>query len=250
MKSKESQIDATSSWIDLGEPAPRPEVILYKPYSWPAIGIIDITEEYEAPDIGFFDVVNKRRTYRDLERIDIPKISEIMSLLLRTRFWGDDSLGFSKVLRPVPSAGAIHPIHVLVSSPTDEHWLRYLPDHHVFECLDPAIINPADVRISLGNINNVSNATILLFIAEPGKTAAKYSHESSLVWRDAGFLQGFFALVSQALGLGYCPIGLTGEIWAKKLDEKGRLAGVGLGYIGTVLPAFGTIDTNIRTRGF
>jgi len=69
-------------------------------------------------------------------------------------------------------------------------------------------------------------------VAEPGKTSAKYSSSSSLVWRDAGVLLGHIGLAAESLGLNYCPLGITGEPWVSQLDSQGKLSGVGLALLG------------------
>ncbi|SEM10533.1 hypothetical protein SAMN05518845_11692 [Variovorax sp. YR750] len=75
-------------------------------------------------------------------------------------------------------------------------------------------------------------ATLLLLVAEPGKTAAKYFNSESLVWRDAGVLLGYLSLAAEALGLAFVPLGITGDPWAGKLVDESGLAGVGAALVG------------------
>jgi len=76
------------------------------------------------------------------------------------------------------------------------------------------------------------SATLLLFVAEPGMTIAKYSNASSLIWRDAGILQGYFAAAAESLDLNFCFLGVTGEPWASQLVDQPGLCGVGAAYVG------------------
>lgn len=75
-------------------------------------------------------------------------------------------------------------------------------------------------------------ATRLLLVAELGKTAAKYQHGESLIWRDAGALLAVMAVVAEALDCVLCPLGITGEPWASRLAPPGVLTGVGLVLVG------------------
>ena len=70
-------------------------------------------------------------------------------------------------------------------------------------------------------------------MAEPGKTAAKYEHHETLVWRDAGVVLGYMSLVAEALGLSFCPLGLTGRPQLTEfLPESQAMHGVGLSVLG------------------
>ena len=72
----------------------------------------------------------------------------------------------------------------------------------------------------------------MVLVAEPGKTAAKYANSESLVWRDAGVLLGYMSVVAEALGLGFCPLGITGQAYVSALSADARLTGVGLAVVG------------------
>lgn len=217
----------------MGEPVPLESPIRYRPFDWPAFGLLQLENATLKLEGDVNALLERRRTDRQLGPASLEDLSALLKLTCRTQHWGDNSLGFFTSLRPTPSAGSIHPVHVLATSPNDDYWMRYLPDHHAMECLNPDVLSPADVRAQLRGVVGSTKATILLFIAEPEKTAAKYANPCSLVWRDAGNLQGFIALAAEALSLGFCSLGITGESWARLLDEQGHLAGVGVGLFGT-----------------
>lgn len=73
----------------------------------------------------------------------------------------------------------------------------------------------------------------MLFAAEFGKTAAKYRYPESLVWRDAGVLQGALTLTATALGMSFCLLGITGNPWIGDLADQGQLMGVGAAIFGS-----------------
>ena len=224
-----------TGWIELGEPIPRDITRQYVPFQWPASGLMPLEDACQHVTADAAAVLMRRRSHRRLSQASMKDLSTLFSLSCRTQSWGANSLGFYTTLRPAPSAGAIHPVHVLVSSPDDQHWMRYLPDYHSMQFLDRSILSPDEVRMQLRDVCGPSDATILLFVGEPGKTAAKYANPSSLIWRDAGNLQGIIAVAAEALSLGFCQLGITGEQWVRRLDKQEQLVGVGVGLLGARL---------------
>ncbi|NHC06402.1 nitroreductase family protein [Azonexus fungiphilus] len=222
------------TWIELGNPTPHTAPQHYTPINW-QVGeahYLPIPEQLiKAP---FGEVISARRTRRSFGPISANDLGALLWASCRVEREGHHELGFSLTLRPVPSAGAIHPIHVIANGPADANWWLYNPSEHRLEQLvevDPAL---ADVRSMLENIVPPRDATILLFAAEPGKTFAKYAEACSLLWRDAGVLIGHLSLVAEALGLSFCPLGVTGDQWVKKLNQQGHLAGVGMALVGSM----------------
>jgi hypothetical protein len=73
-----------------------------------------------------------------------------------------------------------------------------------------------------------NRGTVIWLLAQPARTARKYRHPESLIWRDAGILIGTIALVAEALGVACTPLGPTGEPWlSRALGAQGCLAGLG-----------------------
>jgi hypothetical protein len=132
--------------------------------------------------------------------------------------------------RGVPSAGAIHPIHILVCDLETRQLRRYDGQAHAFQVLHDLL--PEELARECSKVLPPNKGTLLLFVAEPGKTAAKYVDPLSLVWRDAGVLQGGMALAAEALRLNFCLLGITGDPWAASLSKEGKLRGVGAAFVG------------------
>lgn len=88
------------------------------------------------------------------------------------------------------------------------------------------------VRRETDDLVVAPSATLLLLVAEPGKTAAKYLNPDSLVWRDAGVLLGYLSLAAEALGLAFVPLGATGDPWAGTLVDEAGLTDVGAALVG------------------
>lgn len=140
--------------------------------------------------------------------------------------------GFHLERRPAPSAGAIHPIHVLVADDALGGLCRYNPRAHQLDIVGDAVRYSHGLQAVAAQIVGPSNAVVLAFVAEPGLSEAKYQHAASLIWRDAGVLQGAFAIAAEGLDLEFRLLGATGGPQIEGLADEGQLIGVGLALVG------------------
>ena len=220
-------------WADLGNPSPLPEPKPYAPIPWFDAGSVRLppwnTDCLALEPFG--RLLEQRRTRRTFEAIDLAMLSTFLGVTCRVQLIGNRSLGFPLTLRPTPSAGAIHPIHLLIIGPNADSWLRYDPFEHTLRCV-PSACDPRAVHQAMQAVLPAPSATLLLLAAEPGMTASKYAQPSSLVWRDAGVLLGFLAMGAQALDLSFCPLGITGEPYVSRLLDQPGLTGVGGAFVG------------------
>jgi nitroreductase len=111
--------------------------------------------------------------------------------------------------------------------------MRYDPvDHAIIELLG-STASAAMGRAAAGCLLNIEHGVLLGLVAEPGKTASKYANHESLVWRDAGVVLGYMSLVAEALGLAFCPLGITGgPHLTDYLSDTSLLEAVGLAVLG------------------
>lgn len=144
----------------------------------------------------------------------------------------ESPLGFDLQQRSIPSAGAIHPIHLVMQVPGSADWARYNPITHTLDVMGSSAAVLGSVYAEASRLVEMQSGSLLLFIAEPAMTAAKYQDADSLVWRDAGVMQGALAFVAEALGLNYCLLGITGDPWVGQLAEQHELVGVGVAALG------------------
>lgn len=220
------------TWINLQDPLPRERQQPYEPISWPDEEFVKLPIPVSMSGKTFGEVLEQRRTIRKFASADTSDLAHFFWNTARIQGTLGSSLGFVQTFRPVASAGAVHPIHILVKRPESLQWCRYDPSMHAMIAL-PTFANAlSDVDEKIGSVVDASNATILIYVAEPGMTAAKYQNETSLIWRDAGALLGHSALVAADMGLAYCPLGLSGHVWAERLNQQGQLAGVGVALLG------------------
>lgn len=221
------------TWIDLGNPIPRDLPKKQDPFCWPKGEIEYLTNPTSFPVNSFFEVISSRRSRRIFGQVDSNTLATLLWLTCREQARGNSNFGFPLTKRPTPSAGAIHPIHILVNKHQDSGWVRYIADKHALAEIPSDMISSAEIRVALQNVLSPQHGTLILFVAEPAKTFAKYDHGCSLVWRDAGVLLGHIGLAAEALGLNFCPLGITGEPWANQLDQQGSLVGVGMALLGS-----------------
>lgn len=220
------------TWIDLGNPIPLERHGQYEPYEWPSQDIEYLTVPADLALQALDKIVYARRTRRTFGLLSREQLAQFLWLSCRTIAKGDDRLGFSITQRPAPSAGAIHPIHLILGDKNND-WLRYDPDHHGLASLRTNGGVLAELWQAIEPVVDPEAGTALLFVAEPGKIYAKYESGNSLIWRDAGVLMGHMALVAEALQLNFCPLGITGEPWICRLDVQRQLVGVGVALLGS-----------------
>ena len=220
------------SWIDLGNPAPLEVPQPYSPMPWPKGKVRSLRREFDGATRSFRHVVHTRRSRRTFGQPDETRVSHLLSLTCRAHSIISQQLGFPQTTRPAPSAGAIHPVHVILHGIEDPGWTRYDPFEHALVELRSKL-KPSTVRTALDRVLPSARATLILFAAEPTLTFAKYRDGCSLIWRDAGVLQGYFSAAAEALKLHFCLVGVTGEPWVSRLVDQKALIGVGAAYLGS-----------------
>lgn len=220
------------TWIDLGTPKPRTEILPYSPYVWETLDVLQLCTPQPFDVVPFAATVLDRRTRRAFKALSDVQLSRFFWLTSHRTSLRDQSPNTPVLSHPVPSAGSIHPIHVIVSRFDDSSWWRYEPSDHSLAEIDIPPFAFDDLKSAMDDVVPFGNATALVLVAEPGKTFAKYEFGSSLVWRDAGVLIGYQSLVAEALGLSYCPLGITADAWVSRLDPERKLVGVGAALLG------------------
>jgi SagB-type dehydrogenase family enzyme len=218
-------------WIDLGNPVPRTKLLRHIPLKWPHEKQLLLPEDPNEGNRSLAEVLSSRRSKRDYSTPTIEKLAQLFSLSSRVTDVLSSAETLPQSIRPAPSAGALHPIHIILHRHGEHHWDRYDPYTHSLWGLRSAT-PPSIVRAALQEVLPGDGAALLLFAAEPKLTFAKYEHACSLIWRDAGVMQGFLSLAAEAIGLNFCLIGVTGEPWVSGLVEQNSLVGVGAAYVG------------------
>lgn len=178
---------------------------------------------------GFFETLESRATRRKFKALRQPALSELLWYSAKALATFTLPNGLRIQHRHTPSAGGIHPIDILTVDPVDARISLYDPIAHAL-CAVCDIKTRYAVRLlqKTQTLVPIQRASVLWFVAEFAKTLSKYKNGESLVWRDAGALLATVCLVSEALQLNCCPIGITGEPFiSAALNSSARVVGVG-----------------------
>lgn len=199
-----------NSEIIFKDPALRDDWIKYEPFIYP----LGKKEKLMKPDVAlnssFIDVLFKRRSYKNLTFCEITKISEVLFYCMRIHEITNDITGTITSKRICPSAGARHPIDIIVSLPEklkERELFYYNPIDH---SLNKLMLVRKKVATFLEDINStlfLNDAYLFWFSIQVEKTGSKYLNPESLYWRDAGCLLYAIQLISTYIGIGSCPIG-------------------------------------------
>lgn len=218
--------------MEAGNPRPHDRPRRHEPVRWSEGPCVELAGSRPNATRDLSEIVQTRRTRYGFDPLTLVDLSRLLTLSARVQLEVPSELGFPLSYRPAPSAGGIHPIHLVVHRPDSACLCRYDAFGHSLCELQTPSVQPASVRSELCQIVEGEHATLLLMVAEPGRTAAKYADHTSLVWRDAGVLLGVLAVAAEALNLNFVPLGVTGEPWASVLVEQPGLFGVGAAWVG------------------
>lgn len=201
-------------------------------YIYPSTSTITLAQKFRKRKNNFIDVVLGRRSSMPRSPISLAEISELLFYSAKVQEIQKDETGFWISKRVAPSAGARHPIDILVSY-IDPFGIRkltyYNPIDHTLNELD---ISGSILKRFFDEINSnvpIANNCIIWFSIQPEKTSSKYDNPESLYWRDSGALLYCIQLVATYLGFSSCPIGtLAASSFHKLLGSNKLLSGGGI----------------------
>lgn len=215
----------------LSDPQPRATPSSYVRFCWP-VTYRKMLKPGSAPKlVDLAEILTTRRSHRPGITPTIEALGALLWQVSRTICVAPSPYGFELERRPVPSAGALHPIHILLRWPKEGVWARYDPRTHHLEYLADEQGHLVGLAEHALEVAEATDGVVMAFVAEPGRTASKYENGESLVWRDAGVLQGTLCAVAPALGLQVCLLGPTGDTWISRLADECQLRGAGLAHV-------------------
>lgn len=218
--------------VDKKEAVPRLRSKPYAPYFWVTGHVTEFNSPIKDLTVDLVRLSGSRMSRRQFDLLPMNKLGDLLWLCCRAHSTIPSNFGFEQQFRPVPSAGAIHPIHILVQRSFQECWEIYDPERHALAAISTSEAMACAARQQANGIISCLNATLLLLVAEPGKTNAKYSNPESLIWRDAGVIIGALVTYAEALELSVCPLGATGNSYVAPLAAAGVLVGAGMLLVG------------------
>ncbi|MFC0387624.1 nitroreductase family protein [Muricoccus vinaceus] len=219
---------------------PRPIVRFPPPpIAWPVQRVLGACPEAARLDAPLGRVLLERRSIR---RLSAPSVREVLALvgmvtMNRLVKAGDP---FARSRRVSPSAGALHPVSIVVlrGGRARATALRVDPvGAHVQLLREREPGGAARLLTRLPQYLPQARGTMLVLLADRQLTAAAYRSPDSLLWRDAGALLATLQITAAGLGLGTCLLGLLGHEVARSLFPSGnRIVAVGACVVGRPTP--------------
>ena len=179
---------------------------------------------------SFVATFESRRSQSEMRRAPLGEVVNAVAYAVSPR---EVKVGdpFGRSRRPSPSAGAIHPVDVLLVHGTRVfHYaaathelavLRVSSPHHLSSfAMDCQEILPA----ALG--------TAIVLVGDINRVGALYERPASLMWRDGGVLLQTLALAAIAYGFAFCPLGILGTSVLDAIGKAEQLSAVGVALVG------------------
>lgn len=212
---------------------PRRQPQRYEPIRWPESRRVQLMPRSAPLSVDLVNLMEQRQTRRNFNQVlSLEDLGGFLWLACRSRTSRPSIYGPSQESRSHPSAGALHPIHVFaVLDQAAIH--RYDPAQHALVELPGSAGSAHEAIVAARSSLELGRGWVLALIAEPGKTGSKYEDPESLVLRDAGVVLGYMSVVAEALGLAFCPLGITGSAeLTQGLLYADAIRAVGLAVIG------------------
>ena len=207
---------------------PRSQPRRWSPHKFGVVGVEDLPRGVHNPEAPFLQVLNARvsRFGGSLAPGDLSSALWHSMLLRERRPIGRFGLPWES--RSAPSAGGLHPIHLLCL-PIGENGpvALYDPDRHRHLLLTGGAAAYAENAASVLELTGATAGTTLQFAADHSKIDACYENADSLLWRDAGALAATVCLVAAALELAAVPLGRTGTRILRAAGLPDPFIGVG-----------------------
>lgn len=206
----------------LNNPTPKSEQTAPVIFFYPVGEVIKLDRPDDLPDIRLLEVIEQRRSGRNFQKRTLVEIGNLLWLSAKVKNISVLENGYVLSQRPSASAGARHPIDIILCTPDLKNG-RVLYYYNAFEhALQELTVDKMQVDGFLSHINEaieIRNATILWFVAHPDRTSVKYEDALSLVWRDSGALLHCVQIACTVLGMESCPVGSLGEPFISKMFE-------------------------------
>jgi SagB-type dehydrogenase family enzyme len=197
-------------------------------YDYTLLERIKLTKPGRPLTVPFNEVITNRQSTRKFRPVSKEQLSELLWYTAKVKSLQMQDHGYILTHRGAPSAGARHPIDIIIYDPKmfeKDYFYYYNPFDHSLNQIANA--DTASLINHVGQIVPIGDGTLLWFVAHTQRTAAKYENPESLIWRDSGALINSIQLTCTALKLNSCPIGSLGEPYISDFFACPDIFGVG-----------------------
>ncbi len=216
------------------DPRPKSSPSFAPNIPWPVKRTLRCPPIMPPPPSLFTDVVEARRSDREMSHAPLREIINAVAFATRPRFvLANDAL--KRTHRPTPSAGAIHPLDVvLIDWRVAPRVMRYDSFFHQLELLKAfeSAKDLTNLAHATEEILPRARATAIVLLGDTTRVAAAYDNSDTLFWRDAGALLQTLFLTATAFRLVFCPLGILGHEVVRALGLEHRLTAAGVALIG------------------
>lgn len=215
------------------DPLPRTTPLPFRQMDWPVSRIVRLRPPVPPPSADFAAVIEKRRSARRIRRAALRETANYLAFACSPRAtWGLNTVRSS---RPSHSAGALHPVEVLlVAGGHRDRVFRLDPSQNALQSLrilHTPSLKSLDAKLTAMLPDALCDYLVLL--GDPAVTKSQYSEPQSLLWRDAGALMQTLHLCATAYRLAFCPAGISGtELASATFGAGTRLIGAGVAVVG------------------
>jgi len=211
-------------------PQPKPTEERVTSFDYPIQHTIKLSQNIDPLSARFDEVITSRKSQRTFSGINLQQLSNILWYTAKVKQTFVQENGYILTHRGTPSAGARHPIDMLIINQTLlnsnlPHY--YNPFEHTLNKLDLSAQLVVDFIEHINAIISITNATIIWFVAHSERTEAKYENPETLIWRDAGALINSIQLTCAASNINCCPVGSLGEPFIGNFFNQTDIFGAG-----------------------
>jgi len=163
---------------------------------------------------AFASVLARRRSVRACAPPTLGALATVLIRCLRVVEWRSEPNGYVTSHRPVPSAGARHPIdiHLLAAEVDGLASGAWLFDPLTCELVRTTGEHEPALQVLGRIVGEHKPPAAVVAVAHLDRTLSRYPDGLSLVWRDAGALLATLHLCATDVGLASCIVGATGVV--------------------------------------
>lgn len=182
----------------------------------PVIAVTDL-----APSQPFDQVVQRRRSIRQVSTPRLDDLGLVVARVGMTRHGRTTDRGQPVISRPHPSAGARHPLRLVIVTERPLHdvhphrgWVLD-PDAAVLRpaALSESAIDEALAQFAAALSLPTSAHAAITVVGFPAATLDRYPGGMSLLWREVGALLMLVHLAATDIRLGSCLVGTCGALY-------------------------------------
>ena len=217
------------------EPEPKSKIIVIgEKADWQATSVLkDVRLDFSSGK-SFDEVFENRRSRRTLIGVTAREARAFIAHVFAPRQMGTGRLaGLTR--KTMISAGALHPIDVLiVSGPEIIEPVLFSDRHKKF--LTIPILDENGFRAAIDDAANIlpnASGHLILFAGDVRRVSKMYKSPHSLLWRDGGAAAQACSMAAFATDYGFCPLGLSGSAILSAIGPPHReFIALGLGLFG------------------